>query len=88
MSAKMKINEYPRQAMKTAIYPGKGETEGLVYAALGLAGESGEIANKVKKVMRDCAGRVTMKKRAEIANELGDVLWYAAALADVLTPTK
>ena len=61
--------------MKTAIFP---EDQGLAYTTLGLAGEAGEIANKVKKVIRD--GRST----DGISDELGDVLWYLAAVANEL----
>lgn len=61
--------------METAIFPAD---QGLAYTTLGLAGEAGEIANKVKKVIRD--GRST----DGIADELGDVLWYLAAVANEL----
>ncbi len=63
----------------TAIYP---KEIGLAYAALGLAGESGEIANKVKKTYRDDNGKITDKKREELQNELGDAMYYLARVAD------
>ena len=53
----------------------------LAYAALGLAGEAGEINNKIKKVFRDNWGEVTEKARQDIKGELGDVLWYVAAVS-------
>jgi len=75
---------YAAEAQKTAIYPGSGTSMGLAYAALGLAGEAGEIANKAKKVLRDSNGELTQERRAAMAAELGDVLWYIAALAKEL----
>eukprot|EP00927_Polykrikos_kofoidii_P080649 TRINITY_DN77564_c0_g1_i1.p1 TRINITY_DN77564_c0_g1~~TRINITY_DN77564_c0_g1_i1.p1 ORF type:complete len:145 (+),score=33.47 TRINITY_DN77564_c0_g1_i1:137-571(+) len=73
---------YHREAMSTAVYPQKGNN--VAYVALGLVGESGEVANKVKKVLRDEGGEFTTARRLEIADEVGDVLWYAAAMADEL----
>jgi NTP pyrophosphatase (non-canonical NTP hydrolase) len=64
-----------------AEYPGIGKSEGLAYVTLGLAGESGEVAEKVKKLFRDDGGKLSEEKREEIRNELGDVLWYVAAVA-------
>jgi len=78
----MKLDEYQEKASKTAIYPKNYE---LVYPALGLAGEAGEVANKVKKFIRDGATQETFElKKLEIAKELGDVLWYIAALSNDL----
>lgn len=51
------------------------------YAILGLAGEAGELANKIKKVMRDKAGTITPEVNETLKGELGDVMWYIAALA-------
>lgn len=73
------LNNYQMQARKFAIYP---ERMNIVYPALGLAGESGEVADKVKKIYRD--GRDDAHFRAEIAKEIGDVLWYCANLAEDL----
>lgn len=72
----MNINEYQQQASKTAIYQNK-----LIYPTLGLAGEAGEIANKVKKILRDNSGELQEDARQNLISELGDVLWYVAALA-------
>lgn len=74
------FDSYQRGALKTAIYPDRGNN--LYYPALGLGGEAGEVLNKVKKIMRDCNGVLTDEKRTEIGKEIGGVLWYAAALAD------
>lgn len=72
------MDDYQKQAIQTAIYPGKGEVTGLAYTALGL-GEAGEVQGKVKKILRDCEGKITDEHRKAIAKELGDVLWYVAA---------
>jgi NTP pyrophosphatase (non-canonical NTP hydrolase) len=69
----MGLNAYQKAAAKTAIY--KAE-HSILYPALGLAGEAGEVANKVKKMLRD--GNFD---RQAIAAEVGDVLWYIAALS-------
>jgi NTP pyrophosphatase (non-canonical NTP hydrolase) len=74
----MQINEYQNKAVETAIY---GSGHAIVYPTLGLAGEAGEVADKVKKVLRDSNGVFTVDKKREIAFELGDTLWYIAALA-------
>jgi len=69
----MRFNEYQEEAKKTAIYP---EQYKVVYPALGLAGEAGEVAEKVKKHIRDGVLNVE-----DLKKELGDVLWYVSALA-------
>lgn len=80
----MELNEYQSIAIDTAIYPGRWSFGGVIYTSLGLNGEAGEVADKVKKVLRDDEGILDDAKRAAIASELGDVLWYAATLADEL----
>jgi NTP pyrophosphatase (non-canonical NTP hydrolase) len=72
----MNINTYQQHASETAIYKDK-----LIYPTLGLAGEAGEIANKVKKILRDNSGNLQESVREDLICELGDVLWYVAALA-------
>lgn len=69
----MGMNDYQNMAAKTAIYSSAHQ---LLYPALGLAGEAGEVANKIKKMLRD-----NNFDRDGVAAELGDVLWYVAALA-------
>jgi NTP pyrophosphatase (non-canonical NTP hydrolase) len=66
------LNDYQRAAAATAIYK---QEHAVIYPALGLAAEAGEVANKVKKILRD--GNFD---RAAIADEVGDCLWYIAAL--------
>lgn len=56
----------------------------LVYPILGLVNEAGEVAGKVKKLMRDDAGQLTQERFEDIVSELGDVLWYVTAVADDL----
>lgn len=70
---------YQYSADETAIYPNKGDN--LYYPALGLAGEAGEVCEKVKKIYRDQKGHMTEENAREISKELGDVLWYVSALA-------
>ena len=74
--------EYQRRAAETAIYPRAGEQhiDGLSYVTLGLVGEAGEIANKVKKILRDSGGIVEPARLTAVAEEAGDVLWYLARL--------
>ena len=72
------LNHYQVLANETAIYP---ENQRIIYPALGLNGEAGEVADKVKKVLRDNDGNFTDEKKAEIAKELGDVLWYVSTCA-------
>jgi len=73
---KMDISDYQREALKTAVYPKHAR---VTYPALGLAGEAGEVADKVKKIIRDKNDTDEMKQN--IAAEIGDVLWYCAVLA-------
>ena len=75
----MTFDEYQKKARTTAIYADLDRN--LWYPTLGLCGESGEVAEKVKKVYRDEDGVLTQVKRTELEKELGDVLWYVANLA-------
>lgn len=75
----MRFSEYQQLSRETAVYPQLGEN--LIYPALGLCGEAGETAEKVKKAIRDDGGVLTPQRRAALAAELGDVLWYVAQLA-------
>jgi NTP pyrophosphatase (non-canonical NTP hydrolase) len=75
----MDLNDYQQSALATAIYPNRGAN--FAYPALGLAGEAGEVADKLKKVIRDNDGVLTDPVRDAVAKELGDVMWYVAVLA-------
>jgi NTP pyrophosphatase (non-canonical NTP hydrolase) len=78
-SRTMLLSDYQRLSRRTATYPGAGEN--IVYPTLGLAGEAGEVAEKVKKLLRDDAGVMTTERLQALAGELGDVLWYVAQVA-------
>lgn len=69
---------YQESARKFAIYP---QEKGLEYLSLGLASEAGEVAGKVKKLIRDKGGVATDEDKKALASELGDVIWYVAMLA-------
>ena len=75
----MNFNEYQKLARSTAVYP---EGHKVVYPALGLCGEAGEVADKIKKTIRGDSSLDEVT--GSIAGELGDVLWYLAILADDL----
>ena len=70
------LDLYQGQARMTAIYPADME---ILYPTLGLVGEAGEVAEKIKKWKRDGTF-----DRGAIAKELGDVLWYLANLSSDL----
>lgn len=76
------FNEYQKAADLTAVYPRRGSN--LTYPTLGLCGEAGEVANKVKKIERDRGGVINDEDRQQIAKEAGDVCWYLAALCTEL----
>ena len=76
MSNEITFSKYQKQTGKTAVYP---EETPLQYLALGVTGEAGEIADKIKKKERD--GELD---REELSKEIGDVMWYLAQLASEL----
>lgn len=78
----MNFEEYQEKSRKTAIYPNAGSD--LIYPTLGLASESGEVAGKIKKIIRDKGGSVDEETKEMIKKELGDVLWYVSQLATEL----
>ena len=87
----MNFEEYQKQSVKTAIYPtindiqnANNNDNNIYYPVLGLCSEAGEIAGKVKKIMRDNNGRITENHVDELKKELGDVLWYLAAICNEL----
>jgi phosphoribosyl-ATP pyrophosphohydrolase len=81
----LSANDYQTAALSTAIYPDIGQN--FVYPLLGLCGESGEVADKLKKVIRDNDGVLTDPIRDAVALELSDVCWYLAVLAHELDYT-
>ena len=78
----MTFEEYQKESRKTAMYPDAGKN--FIYPTLGLAGESGEVAEKIKKVLRDKNGIIDDATKQEISKELGDVLWYVAQIGSEL----
>jgi len=75
----MELNEYQKQALVSALYPNLGENP--IYPTLGLVGEAGEVAEKVKKVLRDKGGDFDQLSKEELKKEMGDVLWYLSQLS-------
>jgi NTP pyrophosphatase (non-canonical NTP hydrolase) len=76
------FREYQARAADTAKYPDAGANP--IYPTLGLAGEAGEVCEKVKKVLRDNGGTFDADSVDAIRHELGDVLWYVARVASEL----
>ena len=78
----MNLNDYQQEALKTAIYP---EQYKIIYAALGLGNEAGEVQGKIKKWLRgDDGATMSEERRQDLKGELGDVLWYLAVLSSEL----
>lgn len=82
----MNLEEYGEKALTTlSTNYAYGDLDAqLMGQVLGLAGESGEILEKFKKILRDKAGELSDKDRIEIIKELGDVLWYVNAIAHLM----
>jgi NTP pyrophosphatase (non-canonical NTP hydrolase) len=78
----MDCDDYQRAALRTA--RDKDAPDEFIHLVLGLVGEAGEIAEKVKKLVRDKNSDLTQLDRNDMAAEIGDVLWYAAVLASFL----
>lgn len=72
------FDNYQKIAMENEVWP---KQYSFIFPALGIAGEAGEVAEKVKKILRDKDGEVDETDRLEIVKELGDVLWYISAMA-------
>ena len=78
----MDFKTYQKKSRETARYPNLGSN--IVYPTLGLVGEAGEVAEKVKKVLRDKNGFFDEESKNAIKKELGDVLWYISNLCTEL----
>lgn len=74
----MTFDEYQKKALSTA----KDNGVELMHRSLGLAGEAGEVAGKLTKWLRDTKGDKEKLDKEDLAKEIGDVLWFTAALAD------
>jgi len=78
----MNFKDYQTKSRKTAGYPTIGHS--VIYPALGLVNEAGEVAGKIKKIFRDKDGQFSEETREALKAELGDVLWYIAQVATEL----
>jgi len=82
----MEFSEYQKKSRKTAIYPDADNN--FIYPTLGLAGETGEVIEKIKKLMRNDgvtkASEISEEKKQELEKEMGDVVWYLTQLATEL----
>ena len=79
----LKINEYQKEAHKTACYLGLEEGD-YTYPVMGLAEEAGEVCGKFAKAIRDCNGVIDEERKTAIKKELGDVCWFIAELSTLL----
>lgn len=80
----MDFDEYEKLAARTAIFNDSQRLYRLYDIGLGIAGESGELVEKLKKMIRDDDGQVTDEKREALKKEIGDVLWYLSQLSSAL----
>lgn len=82
----MQLDDYSKQALTTLTMDHSyGEVSAKLMAQiLGLVGESGEVAEKFKKILRDKQGQLSDESKTELLKELGDVLWYVNAIAYLL----
>ena len=78
----MEFKKYQEESKKTVLH--QEWDMALFYFVLGLNGEAGEVAEKIKKVLRDNNGIVSEERKIEIEKELGDVLWYLSQVATEL----
>jgi NTP pyrophosphatase (non-canonical NTP hydrolase) len=75
----MTLDEYQKQALVTAVFTGD-DFKDLSHWVLGISGEAGEIAEKIKKIIRDKEAVLSSEDKEELVKEMGDVLWYLAVL--------
>jgi NTP pyrophosphatase (non-canonical NTP hydrolase) len=80
----MNFDEYQALASRTADFKGKDTEYALMYLCMGLAGEGGEVIEKIKKIIRNKDGAITPEDKKLLAYELGDVLWYLSQLSNRL----
>ena len=82
----MDLDKYQKRAAKYDLFETTVDLKspGFLEKILGLAGEAGEAADKVKKILRDKGGYASEEDRTELVKELGDVLWYIANVARYL----
>lgn len=81
----MTFNEYQEKAFETALYPDRNEN--VLYPAMGLCEEAGEIMGKIAKIYRNdgrivpCWEDFSIKQRDDMEKEIGDALWFLSTLA-------
>ena len=82
----MEFNEYQKKATKYDFFEATDNLReiGFIEKVLGLTGEAGETADKIKKILRDKDGLGSDEDRVSIIKELGDTLWYLAAISRYL----
>lgn len=82
----MELNELQKRALKYDLVKNEGKiiSAGFLEKAFGLAGETGEVMEKLKKIIRDNGGKMNEEMKMGVVKELGDVLWYVAVLAEYL----
>lgn len=76
----MEFKYYQNMAKRFAVYPKQQLVNNVLYLGLGLAGECGEVANKLKKIIRDDSGIITAERKQQLIDELGDALWYISQI--------
>lgn len=77
----MNLDDFQKQALQSVAIPEK-TVAALAHRVLGLSGEAGIISNAMKKVIRDKNGQLTDEDRVLLKEKIGDVMYYAAVLAD------
>jgi NTP pyrophosphatase (non-canonical NTP hydrolase) len=77
----MDFDEYQKLANRTGNFTGKQGEFALMYLGLGVTSEAGEIADKIKKIIRNDNGTISAEKKEALVSEFGDVLWYLSQLA-------
>ena len=83
----MRLDDYSKQAISTLLNDhalSEDMSPALVSQVFGLMGESGEVAEKFKKLIRDKQGRISEEDKSEIIKELGDILWYINSVSHLL----
>lgn len=80
----MDFDEYEKLASRTAIFNESQQLYRLYDLGLGVAGETGELVEKLKKAIRDDGGEITDERREALKKEIGDVLWYLSQLSRAL----
>lgn len=80
----MQFDEYQQLAARTGFKGDEDRNYVLMYLSMGLAGETGEVIEKLKHSIRDNGGEVSSEKRVLLKKEIGDVLWYASQIARAL----